>query len=594
MPSAEWIAAQYTQFVHDRGQALNAMREATEMYEGTIAIPLPGLDKTERLAIANVAQNAIDQHSMRIASVMPGIDVPPTREGSDRSDKRARKQRDIHYGWWFKNNYKLRRRQQARWLTAYGSGPVMVRPPRRQEIERMGGFCPVFEERNPLSTFYPLSASQSDVTPEFGITAVRRSWSWLTTRFPDKVLPLNVRQPRPSDQFDVLEYVDADELHLVVLGQRDPYQAWPPMPHRVAITLDQTTNWAGVCTLVVPGRINLDRPMGMIDSLYGMMLKAGKLDAIEYFALLSQAIPEEWEEGYPQGGTPRVTREANPLQGIRGAIHGGRIDRKSVDPSILVMNNPIDRLERNMKFNAGTPSQWSGEFPTNVRSNAQSAGIVGETVNFSTQEHHEILAHADEEVLRRGIRVAKGWHGSQPVSIYVGFPGVKDKITYRADTDLYTEDVHVSYALPGVDADNASVVIGNTMALGLLSRKTGRRLHPQIEDPDYEESQVQWEELEMGLKAEMAQPGAMPVHLRARIMQLVRENGLSLVDAVLKVQKEAQEEQAQQVSAPPGSPESQPGLAPEPELVAPEVQGPLDQLGQLFFAQRSAGRGVPV
>lgn len=593
MPSAEWIASQYQRLANERGPILNAMHEATQIYEGTIPIPLPGKDKVERSAIANVGQNAVDQHGMRIASTMPGLDVPPVREGSQRSDKRAKKQQDTLLGWWFKNHYKARRRVQARWLVAYGSAPMLVRPPRPKERRDMGDWVPVFEERNPLSTFYPASASHTDVTPEFGITVVRRSWAWLTSRYPDRVLPLAVDKPNPGDMFDVLEYSDEDELHLVVLGKRELDTPWTPTPQRVALTLDVTTNWAGLCQLVVPGRLNLQRQMGMIESLYGMMLKAGKLDAIEHLALLEQAFPEEWEQGFPGGPQPQVTQEPQPLHGIRGKVRGGTIERKGIDPTVLVMNNPIDRLERNMKFDAGAPAQFSGEFPTNVRSNAQSAGIVGETVNFATQEHQEILAHADEEVLRRGIKTAKGWHGSKPVSIYVGFPGVKDRVTYTADKDLYTEDVHVSYSLPGVDADNASVVVGNLLALGMLSRKTGRRMHPLIEDGEFEESQTQWEELEQGLKLELSQPGSLPVHLRARLMKLVKEQGLTLVDAVLRVQEEAQEEQARQAAAQPGSPESQPGLAPDAQLVSPEVQGPLDELGQLFFSQRSADRGVP-
>ena len=58
---------------------------------------------------------------------------------------------------------------------------------------------------------------------------------------------------------------------------------------------------------------------------------------------------------------------------------------------------------------------------------------------------------------------------------------------------------------------------------------------------------------------QQAAEGVIPPADLARIMDLVRSNKLDLADAVAKVQKEAQERQAEQVPA--GAPEAQPGLA---------------------------------
>ena len=88
------------------------------------------------------------------------------------------------------------------------------------------------------------------------------------------------------------------------------------------------------------------------------------------------------------------------------------------------------------------------------------------------------------------------------------------------------------------------------------------RIDPLVEDVEKERDSVVAERLEEGLLAglqQQAAQGALPPADLARIMELVRNDQVDLAEAVGRVQREAQERQAQPVE--PGAPEAQPGIA---------------------------------
>jgi hypothetical protein len=98
--------------------------------------------------------------------------------------------------------------------------------------------------------------------------------------------------------------------------------------------------------------------------------------------------------------------------------------------------------------------------------------------------------------------------------------------------------------------------------MGTMSKEAFMRIDPLVEDVEKERDAVVAEQLEQsllsGLQQQAAQ-GALPPSDLARIMQLVRNDQHDLAEAVEKVQREAQERQAEQVQ--PGAPEAQPGIA---------------------------------
>ena len=115
------------------------------------------------------------------------------------------------------------------------------------------------------------------------------------------------------------------------------------------------------------------------------------------------------------------------------------------------------------------------------------------------------------------------------------------------------------------------------------------KVDPLVDDAESEHDEVVAESLEQALLASIqsqASQGAIPPGDLARIAELVRTDRAELADAVKKVQREAQERQAQEV--PMNAPEAQPGLAlpgmgaeampMEPEMGDPATAASLDEL----------------
>ena len=95
-----------------------------------------------------------------------------------------------------------------------------------------------------------------------------------------------------------------------------------------------------------------------------------------------------------------------------------------------------------------------------------------------------------------------------------------------------------------------------------MSKRSFMAIDPLVDDPEFEHDTVIAEQLEQALLSSVQQQaaeGIIPAADLARIMELVRNNKLELAEAVEKVQKEAQERQAEVVPA--DSPAAQPGLS---------------------------------
>ena len=98
--------------------------------------------------------------------------------------------------------------------------------------------------------------------------------------------------------------------------------------------------------------------------------------------------------------------------------------------------------------------------------------------------------------------------------------------------------------------------------MGTMSKKAFMAIDPLVEDVEAMSDQVVAEQLEQGLLSglqQQAASGQIPPSDLARIIELVQNDKENLAGAVAKVQREAQERQAEQVE--PGAPEAQPGIA---------------------------------
>jgi hypothetical protein len=224
----------------------------------------------------------------------------------------------------------------------------------------------------------------------------------------------------------------------------------------------------------------------------------------------------------------------------------------------------IDRLERNQRVTGHTPPEFGGEAGTNVRTGRRGDSIMSSTVDFTVQEAQVTMAAALEKANRHAIAIDREYFGPRKKTWYVtGYtrkPRAEDEYT---PSQLWTTDRHtVTYSHPGSDTNQLTIAALQLVGAELMAKQSAMELHPMIDDPEQEHDRIQAEGLEKALLTSLEQQasqGAIPPSDLARIMQLVRDDDVDLADAIVKVQKEAQERQATQ--APPGSPETQPGLA---------------------------------
>ena len=200
------------------------------------------------------------------------------------------------------------------------------------------------------------------------------------------------------------------------------------------------------------------------------------------------------------------------------------------------------------------------------------------TVDFTIQEAQRIMSRSLQEENKIAITMAKKYSGNRSRTFYVTTKSAQGQVDYKPNTNFDSTDNVVSYSHPGADLNNLVIGGGQRVGMGTMSKRSFMAIDPLVDDPEFEHDTVIAEQLEQALLSsvqQQAMEGSIPAADLARIMDLVRSNKMDLADAIVKVQKEAQERQAELV--PPGSPEAQPGLsmpgmgAEAPEEAPPEA-----------------------
>ena len=183
-------------------------------------------------------------------------------------------------------------------------------------------------------------------------------------------------------------------------------------------------------------------------------------------------------------------------------------------------------------------------------------------VDFTVQEAQRIMSRSLQEENRVAVEISKAYAGGRKRSFYVSTKNAKGAVEYRPNENFDSTDNVVSYSHPGADINNLVIGGGQRVGMGTMSKRSFMAIDPLVDDPEFEHDTVIGEQLEQALLSSVQQQaaeGILPPADLARIMDLVVNNEMELAGAVEKVQKEAQERQAQQVS--PLAPEAQPGLA---------------------------------
>lgn len=592
------------------GKFFEQARNVQEIYNGEFAVALPELEAKEDPAIPNLLMQGVDQTGMRIASTPQDVrfePLKPTKKAKDQA--RAKKQASV--GWLEQSEMDLKMHRRARWLITYATSPVIIRYDRKLGIPR-------WHLRKPLNTFAAPTHDPDDMTPEDSIFDFTQSWGWLEDHYDVSRLKRPKHVTRDST-FTCIEYVDGDEIVMAVLGEAETRKSgWYEANYgrnqiylpsggfagtESAVELARTPNYAGVCTVVVPGRITLDEPQGQFDGMVGLYQMQAKLMALEVNAVARDVYPDTWVV-YPENGNGSIVQVANGLTGVIGEIRGGTIQNINSNPGYQTYPT-LNYIERSQRQNGLIPSDFGGEAQTNVRTGRRGDQLLSAVIDFPIQEAQKILAHSAKHEIVRAIAVAKGYAGNSPRSFFVSWKGARGNVSYKAN-DLFDDDgatLTVKYSYPGTDINGHTIRSGQKLGLELISQQTAREQDPEIEDAEFEHDRIIFERLERSVLVELEQPGTLDVVNKAKLAKRVLDNKVELFDAVIDIHEEAQERQAvidaegNPTGVDPMAPEAQPGIVPpgmgaEAGVIPPPPQDMAD-VSQLFSQIRRPAMTIP-
>ncbi len=362
---------------------------------------------------------------------------------------------------------------------------------------------------------------------------------------------------------------------------------------------------AGLVPAVAPRRLTLERIGGQMDQMVGMVDWMGRLMALDIIAAERATFPDLVALG--ADGRPPELVGGDWADGRTGRINqvvGQDVKVLRTDPSMM-SGQMLDRLERSGRFSGGIPAVTGGEMSGAIRSGRVVDSMASFSIDPRIAELQLIMARALTELNHVVGAVERGCFSTRKLVVFSGLPGDRGHVEYTP-SEVFAESTHsvVTYPMPGVDISTISVAAAQISGAGLASKRTARRLHPYIDDPEAEEYSIDQERLGEALLVSLqegAQQGTLPYEDLARILEL-RRDGKDLVEATIQAQKEAQARQAKQAPpAPEGMalpPEMMPGMSMpgagsegQPPETAPVIQRPtrgLDNLDHLLETLRGA------
>jgi len=610
MRSAEEIAGLHQQRVTQRGDYLRRMKEISAHYNNEVTVPLPELDANEKPAVANLLAQGIDQFSLRVASVLPDIQYPALRASISGSVEKSRQRRMATLGWFDMNDMTMKMRRRARYQVAYASSPVSISPVSLNRNDKRE--IPFWRVRNPLSTFPSDTIDPENMEPDDCIFEDWRTLRWIKQNYPAQAGVLYTGKSTDDTLFSILEYVDAEETVLVAVGAKREsrgFMGGETTPGVAHIVLDRIPNRAGICPVVIPTRIALDKVTSKFEAMMGMFQRQAKLDALNTIAVMRGVFPDEWVVPHPNasGMSAKIVQHADGKTGQKGILQNGSIMALSPQPG-QHSEATLDRLERSARLSAGIPAEWGGESGSNIRTARRGESVMSAAVDPDIQETQEIFAASMEAEIRRAIAVQKAYYGNKPTLFLLGMNGeINSPPDYTPNDAFETDLVKVSYPLPGSDANQMAVMIGQKVGIGEMSIQSAMEMDPLIRDPEMETSRIHMEGLRKALLTGLEQQavqGQLDPNTISRIAMAMGDGRTTIEQAVAQVHKEMQKEQADKQN---DSQQGSQGQAPTPPVpgmpggpgMGGEVQ-PEDQPGlgtpppdQQAMAQAGAPIGAP-
>lgn len=606
--SAEEIAAIYKSRQKERGPLLERWREATEMANGDVTVPLAELDSNSKATVVNLFPTGLSALSSRAGSVAADQDWPAVRDGFQGSEDKAYNRRMAGLSWWDQNSMDLLNRLWFTYHFGFGCAAMSLSPVSTSRLDNRE--IPHWRVRNPMMTFPAPCEDVLGMEPNDAIFASHRTRSWLKDCYPAQYNMLNTGDPsryRPDDMFDVLEYTDSDECVLVACGSPGENQGlWTPRTYTrgvPSIVLERADNRAGIPLVVTAGRITLGRLQGALDQMIPAHHRAARLNALNELAIARGIFPEQWVVAHPgDPQAPEVIIEANALTGQIGEIAHGTIMTLGNPPAAAQQAQlAINDLERTQRIVGNLPAEVNGESASNIRTAKRGEQVLGSAIDMPIQEAQEIRAAAAEAELRRAAAIVTGYWGKSKTFFFSSYDGKKQRELNETFAETFeTDEVYVKYSLPGTDANSLPIALGQRINMGTLSTWTAMEIDPLVEDATEERDRVELEGIRRALLQSLeqqAQQGQLGPDQIAAIAKEKWKTHDELEDVVLRVHEAQQAKQAAQQQLPQGSPGLQPGLSPgQPQqgganpFSGPPTSNALSQImGNLSSPAKAAG-----
>lgn len=600
------------------------MQEAAERYNHAVVFPLPDVEgEPEFPAIAaSIIADSIDGFATKANDTLPSITAPAVDPLVDGHRKRANLRRHAWSATWSESRLPLHTARTYRQLFGYGTFCMVAEP-----VHHHGGrevMRARLETRDPLLS-YPEPMANDEIRAPLDIGWVYgRSPEWIINRYPEATQMIRDNTSADDDLWDILEWMDGEVIMIGILGRRasqsyyrrhdsaSMYSAIGDQPIDQSFLLKAYPNRAGMVTAVCPQAVTLDRLVSAISRIVPTTDLMNKLAALNFFSAEKGVFPdlailgENGQTPEIEGGVWRDGRsgEANLVSGARA------IEQLNSQPSPAAQAQLSD-LERIARMSTGNPSVFQGEVTGSIRSGQTINQLAGYSVDPRLTEAHRIMGYTLEVLNEAVAAIEEGYWPNRKYTVFAGWPGSNRHVSY-VPSKIWDETKAsvVTYPMPGMDAQNATIAIASLNQARMLSRRTGMNKHPLVDDAEAEELNMVEESLDDAIvmtAVQLVSSGQLAWTDLGVIRSKVR-TGMMIEDAIAEAQKEAQERQA--TAAPEAVTPDQvlpPGAM--PGLNAPEAGGqmalppgpqpqlpPGDQFEQVAQALMAAppGAGAPV
>lgn len=472
---------------------IQAMIENRDRYNGDVVVPLPdvsSLPATNRPG-PNFFQESIDG-IVRIANgSMPRVSCPVERPDEDASIAMAIRRRGALLGAWHETQLDLKLGRAYRHVAAYGTCAMIVLP------DDVLGRADI-QIRDPI-TAYPELRAQDDIRPprDCGFLFAR-SALWIKEHYPQVTSEYLIQSPADGwdTLWDMVEWVDEDQIIIGIMGPRFPaYGYYDSRPYGYNATcIGRWPNKAGMVPVVAPRRVTLDRIMGQMTSMINYSDLFGRMLALQLVGTEKAIFPD----------MAILSRTGMPPQLVGGVWKDGRtgdvnviidgtaeVIGKETGPGTMPMLQLIDQHIRG----TGGASPLFGGNAGQMRTGAGVEALGNYSSNPLAGEAQKVVQHMLAAVNRSWFHVMEGYYGDKKFICSLGLPGSDQMVEYTPAKDFKRKDNVVSYISPGTDVNEIAVAATQLVASEMMSRETGREIHPLISDPQQEELRVSVEKM---------------------------------------------------------------------------------------------------